>query len=380
MILNENYQILFDIESIDNSTKVYLFGAGSSGREFLRYIQAKKPELNIECFFDSFNQGFVNNIEIKKPEEIFLVSKNSILIITSIFWKEIIQKINFPFVPYILSNKIAYDISNLSSLGNFYFEKKESVDLELRFDKISSHFKTDRDLDIFRSIFDLRVYRDEENFFEKSIKYTSQQNTPKKYNKYYSLFDIGTIEFIFEGGVFDGEDTFFILDFFKNSLKFKKLFAFDPYPEAFENGSYINKIDATKFEFYKKVLWSDNEMLGFLIDKENPENSRIIRQNDFKKYNYNGLVFEAITIDNFVASKKVGLDLLKLDVEGSELNILKGAEKSILKHKPQMALSIYHRKEDLLEIPEFLLSLHKDYIFSMSMTNCSFIDNVLYAF
>lgn len=44
-----------------------------------------------------------------------------------------------------------------------------------------------------------------------------------------------------------------------------------------------------------------------------------------------------------------------------------------------MAVSVYHRKEDLLDIPEFLSNIHPDYSFSLSLNNPSFIDMVLYA-
>ena len=59
--------------------------------------------------------------------------------------------------------------------------------------------------------------------------------------------------------------------------------------------------------------------------------------------------------------------------------VLRGARKSIAKWRPKMAVSVYHRKEDLLDIPEFLSNIHPDYSFSLSLNNPSFIDMVLYA-
>lgn len=51
----------------------------------------------------------------------------------------------------------------------------------------------------------------------------------------------------------------------------------------------------------------------------------------------------------------------KLDVEGSELRALKGAINTIKTYKPKMAISIYHKPEDILEIPIFLESLDMGY-------------------
>jgi len=105
----------------------------------------------------------------------------------------------------------------------------------------------------------------------------------------------------------------------------------------------------------------------------------VLRESDFLRNGYDGDSHSAVTIDSYLEKVGHSVDLIKLDVEGSEMNVLKGAEKSILKFKPRMVISIYHCKEHLLDIPEFLLSLHKDYTFSISANNPTFVDMVLYA-
>lgn len=46
--------------------------------------------------------------------------------------------------------------------------------------------------------------------------------------------------------------------------------------------------------------------------------------------------------------------LLKLDVEGAEYHALQGARKTIQTYRPRIALSAYHRSEDLYELPLLL--------------------------
>lgn len=65
-----------------------------------------------------------------------------------------------------------------------------------------------------------------------------------------------------------------------------------------------------------------------------------------------------------------GLDLeihgtvyLKMDIEGFELAALEGAAELIKKHKPYLAICLYHRKNDLIEIPLFIQNLVSDYKF-----------------
>ena len=47
------------------------------------------------------------------------------------------------------------------------------------------------------------------------------------------------------------------------------------------------------------------------------------------------------------------VDFLKMDIEGSEMQALTGALGSIRKFMPKLAISLYHRPDDLFEIPSF---------------------------
>ncbi|HRG01891.1 MAG TPA: FkbM family methyltransferase [Bacteroidia bacterium] len=49
------------------------------------------------------------------------------------------------------------------------------------------------------------------------------------------------------------------------------------------------------------------------------------------------------TLDNFIAEKNIHPDLIKIDVEGHELSVLKGAESFINKHHPTLIIEIEQR-------------------------------------
>ena len=46
-----------------------------------------------------------------------------------------------------------------------------------------------------------------------------------------------------------------------------------------------------------------------------------------------------------------------MDIEGSELAALRGAEKLIREKHPILAICVYHKERDLIEIPQFIHSL-----------------------
>lgn len=53
--------------------------------------------------------------------------------------------------------------------------------------------------------------------------------------------------------------------------------------------------------------------------------------------------------------------LIKMDIEGAELDTLKGAKEHILHVRPKMAISAYHRASDLLDISKYVEGLRGDY-------------------
>ncbi|MBQ8696924.1 MAG: FkbM family methyltransferase [Clostridia bacterium] len=57
------------------------------------------------------------------------------------------------------------------------------------------------------------------------------------------------------------------------------------------------------------------------------------------------------------------VDYIKYDVEGSEKEALNGARNIILRDKPEMLVSLYHRSEDLFALPLQIHSLRPDYRF-----------------
>lgn len=58
-----------------------------------------------------------------------------------------------------------------------------------------------------------------------------------------------------------------------------------------------------------------------------------------------------------------GTVYIKMDIEGSELAALEGASELIQKHKPYLAICVYHRKNDLIQIPLYIKSLVPNYQF-----------------
>ncbi len=75
-----------------------------------------------------------------------------------------------------------------------------------------------------------------------------------------------------------------------------------------------------------------------------------------------------ITIDEL--AKDDPLDFIKLDVEGEEAAVLRGASRTILRDHPALCVSVYHRTDDIMDIPEQILSVRRDYRLFLRRVPC----------
>ena len=123
--------------------------------------------------------------------------------------------------------------------------------------------------------------------------------------------------------------------------------------------------------FFSKAAWNKKDVLSFqATEGMHPGGSRV----DDAAGN---IKVEADTIDNCLNGEKV--TFIKMDIEGSELNALQGARETIEKYKPRLAISLYHKPEDIVEIPYIINDIRDDYQFGIRQYASNMQETVLYA-
>jgi FkbM family methyltransferase len=83
------------------------------------------------------------------------------------------------------------------------------------------------------------------------------------------------------------------------------------------------------------------------------------------------------SIDNIVGENRI--TFINMDIEGAEMDALRGAAETIKRHKPTLAISAYHRRNDCIDIPKYIRSLVPGYKFYFRLHKPIAIDAVLYA-
>lgn len=92
---------------------------------------------------------------------------------------------------------------------------------------------------------------------------------------------------------------------------------------------------------------------------------------------FGSISIEVDSIDHILDGRKA--DFIKMDIEGSELNALMGARNTIETYKPILVVCVYHRRDDLITIPNYIWSICPEYSFYIRAYSRYSHELVLYA-
>lgn len=189
-------------------------------------------------------------------------------------------------------------------------------------------------------------------------------------NQYFpnDLISLTNNEIFVDVGAYNG-DT--ILEFLKWSEgNYSKIYALEPDEKNFKDLLFTieeNKLE--NIEVFNTGSWSRKTKLKFNSDPLSTVKS---------KFSDDGfLSIDVDSIDNITSRSEV--TYIKMDVEGSELESLKGASETISKWKPKLAIAMYHKYDDLITIPQFILGLRPDYKFYLRQHMYITQELILYA-
>lgn len=154
--------------------------------------------------------------------------------------------------------------------------------------------------------------------------------------------------------------------------KYKHIYCFEPDRNnlALCRKNLLDKVTRKHYTVINKGTWSGDGNLAFSDSSD--ETSHIIEKGEKR--------IEVCSLDEELFEKrKETVTFIKMDIEGAELESLKGARKIIQEQKPKLAICVYHKKEDIFDIPEYILSLNSEYKLYLRHYTLDEWDTVLYA-
>ncbi len=72
-----------------------------------------------------------------------------------------------------------------------------------------------------------------------------------------------------------------------------------------------------------------------------------------------GLEIQTICLDDIAGQEPV--DFIKMDIEGAEVNAIRGGAKLITTNKPRLAIAVYHQQENARQVCQLLREMRPDY-------------------
>ncbi|MEJ7797566.1 MAG: FkbM family methyltransferase [Solirubrobacteraceae bacterium] len=180
------------------------------------------------------------------------------------------------------------------------------------------------------------------------------------------VVSLSTTEVFLDAGAFDGDTLRAFAEATEN--RFEKYIALEPDPANYEQ---LVRVAA---EYPEGVV----ETFPYAVGAEN----------ETVRFNASGGIGAAISETGSVTVQCKRIDdafstaaptYLKFDIEGAELDALEGAQETIARCKPKLAVCIYHRPEDLWRIVLFLRERFSFYDFYVRTHQYDGLEFVLYA-
>lgn len=193
--------------------------------------------------------------------------------------------------------------------------------------------------------------------------------------QYFDMFEPLENEVFLDVGSYDGGTIIDYVDWRKKynlGLATCKIIGFEASKEAIKRCRGVaEKLKINHFQLVEKGCYSKKGKMAFQDDY----NSFVMACAHITSDGNN--VIETDTIDNVLNGNKA--TFIKMDIEGSELEALKGAEYTLKTYKPRLAISLYHKSEDIFEIPQYILSVVPDYKLYIRHYTSDIWETVLYA-
>lgn len=144
--------------------------------------------------------------------------------------------------------------------------------------------------------------------------------------------------------------------------------------QLFERNLSLNPELAKRIQLHRHPVWSHSgERLNFV---SNGPGTKVEKAHG----GATNLSAETMAIDDLISRGCVHrVDLIKMDIEGAETEALLGARQSLLKFRPKLAITVYHKLTDVWSIPQYLNQLDLGYRFYLRHFTIHAEETVLFA-
>ena len=365
---------LWKTHSADNG--VIIYGAGDMGRVVYAFFQ--NMGVSVLAFCDTDKSKWKDGeISILSPEQASLRFKNALCVVAinipqkSNTYFEIAKRMASAGIKHIVHWDFLRRYQGLTGFNlteNFNIHSARDV-LRNRDQVIAAAYLLSDDYS--RELF----YKIIRQRFVSDMPVDGWVTVPGVYF-HDDIFRLTADDIIIDGGACDGDTLKAFLD--RGGI-FKEWHCFEPFDYNCDAiRTFINTKPEIKNKVFihKTVLGNSNEDVRFFILNDNIGGGGVIDSHYKLNSTADG---HEVSVSSVRLDDKFELcTFIKMDIEGSEMDALLGAEKVIRDNKPILAVSVYHKSTDIWEIPLWIDKIMPDSFFYLRC-NQPVYDSVIYA-
>lgn len=176
----------------------------------------------------------------------------------------------------------------------------------------------------------------------------------------YSLFDCENVRNIIDAGAYNGDTLRESKQYFS---ELDSAIAIEPDKKNFKKlQKYIEAENKFEIKPINAATWCENTEGVFSVSGN--RNSTLAST---ASYEHKEESVPLLRIDSLECEK---IDYIKYDVEGAEYEALVGSEGLILRDRPALLISLYHRSRDIFSLPLYLYEKYPFYKFYLRRKRC----------
>lgn len=336
-----------------------IWGTGQGAEKLIEFIELQNL-FPIEIVFIDNNKLktgklFLDKYKIYSPD--FLCnypSKDSILIITCADCDSVFEQAKGLFCGHIIVMDFAW-IDFKKNFYDFFISRKHE------FEKSFNLLADDLSKRTFTYLINYKISRNPIWIKKISLEYK------KKYFDE-TIISLNNNETFIDCGSFIGETA---IDFTKKVSKYNKIICIEP-----DNYNFTKMIKNLNENNVKNYIPYNAALSN--VDSVNPFSSGLNYSSNLKLNSNGNCKVQTYKLDNLL--NQINASFIKMDVEGSEMQALLGAQKTIKKSGPKLAICAYHKWSDFIEIPQIIKSINNKYkIYMRHYSSCTEFETIIYA-
>lgn len=383
---------------MEKELQVCLFGAGAAGKELAECLMAHGVTPALVCTSKQPEAGsHLLGIPVVSFEQAKQHAGELVFVVASNDHKEAIRQVLIGHSP--LNWCSIDDHAQLFYYLQIYKWHQSLSDLDVeKIERVYDLFEDEQSRELFIDRINLVTSYADYGLFSAFIdKYglcagypIANAFTPSVYTPNYESYlyfnnDVLSLQdgdALMDAGAFDGDSAVeFVHACRRQNLSHGRIICVEADTENYKK-LLANSALPLNTEYVGCGLWSEKTILQFASSSQTfvTEPRVISEQTRSSKHGATAhdSFIETMTIDELV--KETPIHFIKMDIEGAEIEALKGAVQTLQAYKPKLAISVYHQPTDIYEIPLLVKQICPDYKLFLRHLSTNLCETVLLAY